>query len=155
MVQKNNTFLNEIKVSKGEAYPNASPSTKDRYVCLKVMQDLSKIYDFLISAQNRDSGTNSENKSLSETSNHYFIINKQLGDIEYNFREGKITSAEFSSNLDKICNQYKLNFDHLLDITQSIDSLGRYPSHEQINQLSQQLNSEVLEYKESLNIIKE
>lgn len=155
MERNDNSFLNEIKVTGSTPSPMPSSSNKDRYVCLKMMQDLSKIYNFLITAQNRDAGTNSENKAPSETSNHYYIINKQLGDIEYNFRQGKITSAEFSNSLDKIYSQYQLDFDHLLDISQSIDSLGRYPSDEQINQLSQQLDSEVLEYKESLNKTKE
>ena len=155
MVDKNNNFLSQIKVQNSLSSPGTPSSYKDRYICLKLMQDLSKIYNFQVNAQTRDENADNEKEVPSEASIHYYSINKQLGDIEYSFRQNEITSAQFSSSINKICTQYQIDLDHLIDITQSIDSLGRYPSHEQVSKLSQQLESEVLEYKQGLNKTKE
>jgi len=131
---KDNNFRNEIEVSKEDLIP-IDPLEK----CLWVMNVTGKIAHFgLITRRNIE-----EEQTYG---NHYWVINHELGDLEYKLRKGKIDKKHFEDSCNQIYDRYDLNFDILRDNLSALEDLEQESTPEKESSLSTKLNKQAESY---------
>lgn len=134
----NDDFRNEIKVQKKDLIPRDSLEK-----CLWVMQITGKIANFgLITRRNT--------KEEQAYGKHYWVINHDLGDLEYKLRNGEIDKKQFEDRCNEIYDKYDLNFDILRDNLSDLEELEEKHHPEKEDALSTKLNMQVKTYRNKL-----
>ena len=110
------------------------------------MKDTARVQNFLRIA--REESPANQRISVSMATNYYNSINQQLGNVEFNFRKGKITEAEFNSKISNVCKEHNLDFNNLLSLTDRIETLEREPNEEESIKLAQEIEARVIEERE-------
>ena len=90
MLNARKNFMENLKVTEENKInlEHSSFSNRDVYTCLKLMGDTSKVRKFLL--LDREDTVEEKKISTNMSSNYFYTINAELGDIEYSFRKGKI-----------------------------------------------------------------
>ncbi len=129
-----NNFKNKIAVSKEKLIP-IDPLEK----CLWAMEATGKISYFgLITRRNLDK------EQL--YGNHYWVVNHELGDLEYKLRESKIDKKEFENGCNIIYDKYNVNFDMLRDQLADLETLEQEHTPKDEATLSTKFNTQTTEY---------
>ncbi len=133
-----NDFNNRIQVSKEELIPIDSLEK-----CLWAMEATGKIAHFgLITRRNM------EEEQL--YGNYYWVINHQLGELEYKLRSGEIDKKQFEEGCKEMYEKYDINFDILKDNLSALQKLEQEHTPEEESALSTQLNEQVKVYQDKL-----
>lgn len=134
----NNNFRNEIEVSKKDLIP-IDPLEK----CLWVMNVTGKIAHFgLITRRNIE-----DEQAYGK---HYWVINHELGDLEYKLRNGEVDKKQFENRCNKIYDMYDLNFDILRDNLSALEDLEQESTPEKEAFLSTKFNTQAKSYLDNL-----
>lgn len=130
----NNDFKNKMSVSQKDLIP-IDPLEK----CLWAMKVSGKIAHFaLVTRKNAE-----EEKSYG---NHYWVVNHELGDLEYKLRIGEIDEKQFENKCKEIYDKYNVNFDMLRDDLSALEKLEEEHTPENEANLSTRLNRQTKEY---------
>lgn len=149
MSDRNNDFLSGLKVQVEDKPKLERPelfSEMDIYTCLSLMKDTARVQNFLRIA--REESPANQRISVSMATNYYNSINQQLGNVEFDFRKGKITETEFNSKISNVCKEHNLDFNNLLSLTDRIETLEREPNEEESIKLAQEIEARVIEERE-------
>ena len=131
---KNNDFRDRIEVQKKDLIPIDSLEK-----CLWTMKATGKIAHFALITRK-----NAEEEKL--YGNHYWVINHELGDLEYKLRTGEIDEKQFTDGCNEIYYKYNVNFDMLRDDLSDLEKLEQEHTPENENTLSTRLNRRTKEY---------
>lgn len=131
---KNNDFRDRIEIQKKDLIPIDSLEK-----CLWTMRATGKIAHFaLVTRKNAE-----EEKSYG---NHYWVVNHELGDLEYKLRIGEIDEKQFEDRCNEIYDKYNVNFDILRDDLSALEKLEQEHTPESEATLSNRLNARTKEY---------
>ena len=149
MSDRSSDFLEGLKVQVGDK-PKSDRielfSEMDIYTCLSLMRDTARVQNFLRMA--REESPANQRISVSMATSYYNSINQQLGNVEFDFRKGKISETEFNSKISKVCKEHNLDFNNLLSLTDRIETLEREPNEEENIKLAQEIETRVIEERE-------
>lgn len=149
MADRDNDFLRGLKVQVENTQKLERKelfSELDIYTCLSLMKDTAKVKRFLMITENESS--DNQKLSVDMSTNYYSGINHELGEIEYDFRKGKISETEFNNRINKVCKENKLDFNNLLSFTDRIEKLEREQNEDENIKLAQEIEARVIEEQE-------
>lgn len=78
----------------------------------------------------------------------FYCINYELGQIEYDFREGKIKEKEFSRRVDEVYKSFYLDFKYLTYILEEINALSRKENEEEKVKLAKEIEQRIVKDRE-------
>lgn len=129
-------FSERIKVEQKDLIPRDALEK-----CLWVMKATAKAYNFGHKMQ--DKGKKNE-----DIINYNYSINEVLGNLEYDFREGRISKEEFEKSCKEVYERFDINFDV---IKSNLEALEKAEENDKKIKEYEQQNYYKYEYDEEGN----
>lgn len=143
-----NEFVDKLKVSvdNKEISEKSDSIDKDVYTCLSIIKDSGKVFRFLLqSSELEDDGKKID---TSRSQNYFYSINHELGEIEYNFRKGKIKERDFLQKVGEVYKKFNLKFEYLTNIIDEIEALSRKENEEEKGKLAKEIEQRIVKERE-------
>lgn len=149
MPHNNTDFLDSLKVSENDKEIDnmkEPSSNRDVYTCIKLMQDTSKVQNFLLSASKQKVDDKSVSTDIS--TNYFYNVLSSLGYAEFDFRKNRIDIKQFNDRIDNICKSQNLDFDYLMTIVDQISYFEKNPNRNACLKLAQDIEARAIEEHE-------